>query len=372
MSVRLLIVSLGLLLGCAANAEAHASVAAGPGTLDARLRGVALADLDDPAADAVADALATRNPEAFDVVLSTSLVKANADDMVVDVVGRAARFASLDRLDKRGLAVARVVVPRAYMEAMAVVSVHAFADLHPTLDVSLGDQLAVLEDLAIGFRRVWPVGIGAVDTIRRPGHLATLTPTTQGGRLDKTEALSVLGGWNRGQPYMPMSLPAYGVRRSSGEMKRWFYKTRVAFHAWPGQTFIRGYVSSGCVILRDNELGEMFAVVQSLPADLAFAVHASENPEARHPLPYASDVYWRLQDFGKPGHPQFRISGNLYVLEKVEGPPPDRTALVDIYHDSEARFVVTLATARGCGPVPLGLRANTGDRCVPEAHLIDR
>src|SRR5262249_13389935 len=162
-----------------------------------------------------------------------SLVTSDANAMVVDVVGRAPRFASLDRFDKRGLAVARVVVLIDHMEATTIVSIHAFADLHPTLDVSLRDQIAALEDLSIAFRRGWPVGIGAADTIRRPGHLASLAPTTQSGKLDKTEAIAKLGGWGRKLPFMPMRLPAYGRRPSTGEIKKWSYKTRVAFHAWP-------------------------------------------------------------------------------------------------------------------------------------------
>lgn len=339
---------------------------------DPRLRGVALSDLESAVADRVDLALSARNPAGFDATIATALVSADDELMLVDVIGRAKGIASLDRTDKRGLAVARVAVPLDHMEAMAVVSVHAFADMHPTLDVSLTDQVAVLEDLGIGFRRVWPIGIGAADSVRRPGKLASLTPATQSGRLVKSEASKSRGGWNRGLPFLPMRLPAYGRRPSTGEMHKWSYKTRVAFHAWPGQGFIRGYVSRGCVILRDDELEELFAVVQALPADLAFATHATENREALHPLPYEEGVYWRLTDFGRPGKPAFRVSGNLYVIEKVEAHPPDRNALVDIYHESEERFVVTLATARGCGPVPLGMRGLTGDRCVPELELVDQ
>lgn len=353
---------------------------------DPRLRGVALADLANPTTDAVLKALVASNPGRLDVLVSASLVSAGDDNLVVDLVGRAPRFRKKNVVDhsdrKRGLGVVRVTVPLVKVAPDAagvatplpapavVVWEHAFADMHPILDVSLSDEVAVLEDLTLGFRRVWPVGIGAADRIRRPGRLASLTPTTDGGRLSKDNALAVLGGWNRGQPYMPMNLPTYG-RRPNGEMRRWFYETRVAFHAWPGQGFIRGYVSRGCVILRDEELKELFAVVQAMPDDLAFGVHAAPIADAHHPWPYADDVHWRLQDFGREGHPQFRISGLLYVIEKITAePPPDRLALVDIYSDSEARFVVAELTGRGCGPVPVPLRMSDGGRCVAERGLI--
>lgn len=348
---------------------------------DPKLRGVALADLASPLADRVRAVLAEGNPAGLDPIMSMALVESRPDAMIVDLVGRAPRFVRKGVVDgsdrKRPLGVVRVSVPLARDAARelvpsgsaAVVWERALSDMHPTLDVSLGDEAAVLEDLGLGFRRVWPIGIGAVDTIRRPGRLASLTPTTDGGRLAKGKSLARLGGWGRGLPYLPMMLPMFWHDRR-GETHRSFYETRVAFHAWPGQGFIRGYVSRGCVVLRDDELAELFAVVQALPDDLAFAVHAAPLADAWHPWPAATDVFWRLQDFGKPGHPEYRVAGNLYVIEKLATAPPDPRGLVDLYSDNESRQVVALSTARGCGPVPVPLRMSDGDRCVAERGLI--
>jgi len=370
-SIATVLVALGVGLGGGAPVQAASPLG------DARLEGVALADIDDPIAREVEAALALENPARLTEVVATSWVGGTSSLVIIDQIGRAPRFASVDRRAPRkpGLGVVRLEVPIASAEGLSDVGEvrvrweRALAEMHPVLDVSLSDQVAVLEDFGLGFRRVWPIGIGAADTVRRPGRLASLTPTTDGGRLEKAEAHAALGGWNRGKPYLPLSLPGWYPKRD-GSWQRWFYETRVAFHAWPGQSFIRGFVSRGCVILRDHELDELYTVVQALPDDLALGIHAAPRADVLHPLPHEPALFWRLQDFGAPGKPAFRVAGNLYVIEKVEEPVPDRRALVDIYSDGEARRAMALATARGCGPVPLGLRSDHGARCVPETELV--
>ncbi|MCC6624367.1 MAG: L,D-transpeptidase [Deltaproteobacteria bacterium] len=369
--IAIVLVVLGVVVGGDGQARAESPFG------DPRLEGVGLADIDDPVARAVEATLALENPAELDEVVATSWVGGTPSLVIIDQVGRAPRFRSLDRRGRHGgLGVVRLEVPIAAAEGLSDVGParvrweRAWADMRPVIDVSLSDQVAVLEDFGLGFRRVWPVGIGAADAVRRPGRLASLTPTTDGGRLERDQAHAALGGWNRGKPYLPLSLPGWYEQRD-GSWRRWFYETRVAFHAWPGQTFIRGFVSRGCIVLRDHDLDELYAVSQALPADLALGIHAAARPDALHPLPHEEGVFWRLQDFGKPGKPAFRVAGNLYVIEKVTAePPPDRRALVDIYSDGEARYAVALATARGCGPVPIGLRADHGDRCVPETALV--
>src|SRR5262245_38438750 len=75
---------------------APSPLADAPDRLDPRLRGVALSDLDLPEGRMVSDYLRAKGVLPLAEVLSTSIVELRGDRVVVDVVGRAARFDDTD------------------------------------------------------------------------------------------------------------------------------------------------------------------------------------------------------------------------------------------------------------------------------------
>lgn len=323
------------------------------GSEDPRLTGVGLVDLanyEDLRAE-----LERKNPAHLMVLVSQSLFEARPGAVVVDLVGRAKRWKSLEPGEDDGLGIARFEVPVGEdlcdVGEPTLLWERAIVDLRPRLDVSLVDKLVVLEDDTVGFRRVFPVGIGALDRIRRPGRIASLTPATNDGRIDKKLARKRLGGWNRNRPIMSLMLPAYWHKRD-GQAVTSRYKTPVALHAWPPDPkhspFVRSYVSAGCITFRDADLDEMYAFVMGLPDPIPLAIHAAARPDAIHPYPVAEALFWQLKEFdgGKDGVPRYRVSGGLYVTEKVTTAAPDPKSLVDIYGDSEEREVARRTTER--------------------------
>ena len=328
-----------------------------PHAVDPDLRGVGLEDLDlipgegTELGHALARYVRASGVGAFLNVVSTSFVSATSDEIVVDIVGRAARFTDADRTQRgRGLGVVRVAVPLADGAALCdfgtprILFERALSDLHLRIAVSLGGELAILEDPSLGFRRVFPVGVGAIDRIRAKGRVASLTPSTEWGRVDKKDAYRALGSWFRGKPYIPLAVP-FVWHGADGALHRAFGVTRVAFHAWQGRQLVRGFISHGCMTLRDADLDELSAFVQGTAGPLPTAIRAAERADAWHPYPHANDRFYRLKNFGSDEAPSYRVAGNLYVIERVVGAPLGDEELVDIYMDPEARARTELVVA---------------------------
>lgn len=210
----------------------------------------------------------------------------------------------------------------------------SMAELDPFLRVSTSDQVVLLEDPARDFRRIWPAGVGAIDTIRAPGHTTSLTPVTDGSRIHPASAFKTLGApsWFANEPFIPLEAPmAVGQRVG-------YYTTRLAFHIYQTYRFIRGYVSRGCVTLRTGDLRELRDALFVRETAIPLLIQAEALPGVFHPHPHEDGLHFRLKPFGDPERPTFRVSGNLYVTEKVTGPPPAPEALIGVYLDSETKL----------------------------------
>jgi hypothetical protein len=214
--------------------------------------------------------------------------------------------------------------------------------LNPFLHLSISDRVVLLEDPARDFRRIFPAGVGAIDHLRRPGHITSLTPATDGSRLDPETSFRTLGAprWFANEPFLPIEAPmAVGNRIG-------FYTTRVAFHVFQTHRFMRAYVSRGCVTLRTGDLRELRDVLFARTTPIPLFIGAETMPDVYHPFPHEDGLHFVLKPFGPPERPTWRVSGNLYVTEKVVGPPPPGEVIVGVPLDSEARLRqrMTLAT----------------------------
>ncbi len=344
--------ALSLLLATTAHAE-------GPDTLqpDLRWRGVALEDLPGAEVALVNEAVRLANPGRLDEVesvawLERTVVNERDSDVtageisrpryLVQIVGRAARFASDMDQGPRKKAPLGVVVVEARLAAdtsdlpeLSIVREAALATLDLEIKASLIDRLTLVMDERFGFIRVWPVGVGALDTVRRPGELSSLTPATELGRISREVGFLSLSApaWNRGMPYLPFEIPMTSTR--SIKPRRWYVETRVAFHAFQGQKFSRGFNSHGCITLRDADLIELADLVFARPVPLPLAIQPAPFMQHQHPFPHETGHYWELENLGTAKNPRI-LRGNLYAIKKVKGTPPLRE-MVAIYMDWEKR-----------------------------------
>jgi hypothetical protein len=317
--------------------------------LDAQWRGTSLADLPpDIGLDGISLEATLRrdNPASLDEILSVSFVTQRGRELMVMCVGRAARFADFHprRRALGGLGVVGVAfTPSLGSDAPVTYRItesHALADLSPRLSVSLVDRLVVLELPGLGLRRTFPAGVGALDAIQARPDLTSLTPLTQRARVGREASYEHLSApaWVRGMPYLTIQIPWVSITPGPVSVeRRWYAKTRLAFHVWPGKTFTRGFNSRGCITLRDPDLVELSAFVFGARGALPLQVHDIAYDDVAHPFPLATDHYWRLVDVGRPGAPAFTTRGGLYHIEKVLSPPPSAELLVGRYFDSERR-----------------------------------
>ena len=326
----------------------------GPGLfIDHAWRGVSLADL--PAdvgfdAQSLDAAIRALDPAGFRSTHSISVVGSEHRRLLLMVVGRAERFdddttrAHRKVLGEGGLGVAifDYAVPADHtpmptVSDFVLLEEHPLAELSPRLLVSLVDRTLVLELEGLHLRRVMPVGVGALDPVRSHPAISSLTPITERARVSKAGAHLALNGssWARGLPYIPLEVPWVSTAPAPLAQERLYYaETRLAFHAWPGQRFMRGFNSHGCITLRDSDLLELTAFVFGSDAPLPLTIR--EAPlEARHPLPHEDKQYWRLVNTGTEDRPAFSLRGTLYFLERLREPVPDLSGFVGRFMDSE-------------------------------------
>lgn len=333
--------------------------AASPTGLDLRWRGVALDDLPGDEMALLADAIPHVNPARLSTTISVSWLESTktsvaAHDItsseiaatprhLIQIVGRDARFAT--ELDPGtqvrpplGVVVVEAILPRARSAApeLRVVREAPLATLDLEIEVSLVDRLTFVGDERFGFARTYPSGVGALDEIRRPGYLTSLTPATELGRISRQSSHRSLSSpaWSRGKPYLPFEIP-WVAERADGT-RRWYVKTRVAFHIWQGRAFSRGFNSYGCVTLRDTDLDELADLVFSRADPLPLRVSAPALSEHRHPLRHEGGHHWVLENLGTDENPRI-IRGTLYAIKKLEAPPPQVDAMIGVFMDAERR-----------------------------------
>jgi len=337
------------------------SRAQGP-ELDLRWRGVALTDLAGSELALVDAAVRVANPGRFSDVLSVAWLERSvgyaamstpgsvrraaeleaAPRHLVQIVGRASRFATPDdpgtpAKPPLGVVVveARLHADRSDLPELRVVRESALASLELEIKASLSDRTTVVSDDRFGFVRVYPVGVGAIDEIRRPGHVSSLTPITDNGRVwrESSKASRSAPGWNRGKPFMPFEIPHVSARDGA---RRWFVETRVAFHIWVGREFSRGFVGHGCITLRDADLDELAAFVFERPTPVALSVRAEAFADHLHPFPHETTHHWVLENLGTAARPVL-TRGSLYAIKKVDAPPPVVSEMVGQFMDWERR-----------------------------------
>ncbi|MFO0746901.1 MAG: L,D-transpeptidase [Myxococcota bacterium] len=306
-----------------------------PDTLDPKLRGVAAGDLGIDEGAMVATYLGMKGVLPLTEILSVSAVELHANRMVVDVVGRSQRFVDHDtqRNPKGRVGLMRVTVPLASNEGLCDVGLpeiqweKSLADLDLHYRVSVGEWVGVMEDPAVGFRRVWPLGGGAIDKgVRVVGVVTSMTPTTEDGLLEKTYAWRQLHSpwYFRDKPYLPISVARVWKKPDGTVSPKFYVESNIAFHIWQDKGFQRGFFSHGCMRMRTEDLAELAAYV--FGADdkkpIPVVLRTARITDAMHPWPMETKVYWQLKNYGTPEKPETRLKYMLYETELGSGPLP--------------------------------------------------
>lgn len=318
-----------------------------PDTLDPKLRGVALADLDIPEGEMVSGFLRSKGVMKqlrLGAVLSTSIVEARLDRLVVDMVVRAERFTDTDeRRNKDGrVGLMRVTVPVASDEGLCDVGAplvqweKSLDQLNLSYRVSITEWMGVIDDVETGFRRVWPLGGGSIDRgVRVAGYMTSMTPTTEDAKLEKDYAWRNLKSpwYFRDKPYLPIS-QGRTYKRADGTTYKVYAESNIAFHIWQDKGFERGYFSHGCMRMRDEDLAELAAFVFA-GKDIPMTLRTPQLEDADHPWPFDNTKYWQLKNYGTAEKPKTRLKYMLYETELGTLPLPSADEIMPLTFDEK-------------------------------------
>lgn len=321
--------------------------------LDSRLKGLALADLakvDEAAfpeswsaigqARMVDAAVRAKGVIEMNEILSTSLVSQEIDHWVVDVLGRHPRFSDHDtKRHKMGrVGLVRVRVPVGHLDGISDVGApevmleRSFSELRLSMEVSITDWVAIVDDKALGFRRIYPLGGGGIDRgVRVVGVTTSLTPTTEDGLLEKKYAYRELDNpwYFKKKPYLPISV-SFSYKRADGSVHKFYKESNIAFHIWQAKGFERGYFSRGCMRMRTEDLMEMAAFVFSSDKPIPVAVRMPQRPDVHHPFPLA-EHYYEMVNIGTPQKPRYQLEwGQLYKTAPGTTPLPKPEELIPL------------------------------------------
>lgn len=306
--------------------------------LDPRSKGVELLDLPDADARMVGRFLRLKGVMPVGEVLATAIVERYDDHIVADVVARAPHFRDADeKVHKSGRAgVLRVSVPLAAREMRTdigepeILWQRSLSAISLKYRVSLAEWLGVLTDDRIGFRRVIPLAGGGIDRgVRVPHVLTSLTPTVEDAVLDKQYAWRELNNpwYFRKKPYMPIAV-GRSWTRPDGTVHRFYTESNIAFHIWQDKGFERGFFSHGCIRMRTDDLMELAAYVFGAERPIPVVVRMPAMPDADHPHPTRTDVYWEILNYGTADKPRYLLEyGQLYKTGLGKTPLPNLAEL---------------------------------------------
>ncbi len=307
---------------CSDDAEGQKS-ASPKDLLDPKMKGVELIDLPHPDAQAVGRFLRFKGVIPVSEVLATAIVEQYEDRIVADVVARAPRFRdSDDKVHKNGrTGVLRVSVPLGTLDQISAIGEpeilwqKSLADISLKYRVSLAEWVGVLTDDNIGFRRVIPLAGGGIDRgVRVPHVLTSLTPTVEDAVLDKKYSWRELNNpwYFRSKPYMPIAVGRTWTR-PDGTVHHFYTESNIAFHIWQDKGFERGFFSHGCMRMRTDDLMELAAYVFGAEKPIPVKVRMPAMPDADHPFPTRTDLYWEILNFGTADTPKYLLEyGQLY------------------------------------------------------------
>lgn len=200
--------------------------------------------------------------------------------------------------------------------------------------VGLVQRKAIVEDRAHGIRKIFPIGVGGFDMGLKPGsggRVQLVTPRFRKGSLNRSTAYDARTepDYYRGEPFIPLS-------RADG------HRTPISFHIYQSDKLRRGFVSHGCMHLRERDLREVLTILRqgaraSIPIDVSYYVKDRDD----HPYPMEDASYGYVENCAGAGEAPHackdpRFHNELTLMYEKYGIPP--VAKIDLMATESGRF----------------------------------
>jgi hypothetical protein len=204
-------------------------------------------------------------------------------------------------------------ISEAGIKNIQLLAEQSISDLSLEISVALVERKMIVRSIPAGILKVYPLGVGAIDeNMTQRDQVRILTPTFQSALIEKrfVQSARTFPSYYRGRPFLALSVGQGG-------------KTIYGFHYSITENLIRGFVSHGCMRMRDKDLYELYALVMSQKEDavpVKISFHSGENFESPYPLNNKS--YMRVKNFGTANQPQGDLDREgLSILESRVGAP---------------------------------------------------
>ncbi|MGZ3709053.1 MAG: L,D-transpeptidase family protein, partial [Bdellovibrionota bacterium] len=188
-----------------------------------------------------------------------------------------------------------------------------------TIRVGLVQRKAILEDEKHSIKKIYPLGVGGFDEGVKSasgGRTRLNTPLFHDGTLRESTAYAARTEpeYYQGKPFMPISTQD-GTR------------TPISFHIYQDDTLVRGFISHGCMHLRDRNLQELYTILsrakrQFIPVNVSYYIEDSEDS----PYPFNNHEYTYVVNCAKKGEEPHSCKDpdleGLTLLRYAEKQPP--------------------------------------------------
>jgi hypothetical protein len=183
--------------------------------------------------------------------------------------------------------------------------------LHFDFHVGLMQRKAILTESTLGLKKVYPIAASGFDETRAKARF--LVPLYQNAHFDPRYVIPM-----RTDPDYYGGRPFIRVTEQSGTY------TPIGFHYSITSQLQRGFMSHGCIRMRDRDLYELFALVMEHHDDFVqVQMQYYLKDEGDSPYPLQDKFYSRFKNFGTEQNPQIlRDEDGLVIMETVPGPPP--------------------------------------------------
>jgi len=185
------------------------------------------------------------------------------------------------------------------------------------IQVGLLDRKIIISDLKHDLKMIYPIGVGAIDQGVRSRSFKLETPLFSDPSLERKWVISkrTKPEYFKGKPFLRIS--------EKGEY------TAVGFHIQQNRELIRGFLSHGCIRMREKDLAELHSLIKKgrqleIPIEMAYELDDSDN----HPYPLENRFYNRVKNFGTKTVPKVkRGEDGLIILEQIWKTPPIESLL---------------------------------------------
>jgi hypothetical protein len=220
---------------------------------------------------------------------------------------------ALISFDKKNLFFRRLeVLANTAIESVRALEEIPLAQTQFSIEVGLIPRTMVLTDSRFGIKKIYPLGVGGIDAVTKPGKIRIVTPLFKDAGLQKRFVIA-----KRTEPSYYQGKPFLRITSKGG---LW---TAIGFHIQQNKIFVRGFDSHGCMRLRNKDLRELFQIVtkgslEEMPLQVGFSVSEKND----HPYPQFTEYYKAIKNFGTVLKPLIkRDEFGLVIMEKIAGVP---------------------------------------------------